>query len=170
MGIEKFFNSLSGDKNITAITKSSENKIKCSHIYFDFNSIIHAVSGMLDTDREYLLYSIIVFPDVVKNSEIYEKTLKIVDEYKKLDLERIKKEHEGIELERIIKEYKGIDLEKIKSIETPEERIEEYKKYFTSEKLKTTRMDKIKNYILDTIKNYTEPDLIKHIYVSIDGA
>ena len=51
MGIEKFFNSLSKNKNIKTndgIVKSIQKKLKCDYLYFDFNSIIYTISSDIE--------------------------------------------------------------------------------------------------------------------------
>ena len=60
MGIERFFNSLKGEANISNIINQINNKtiLNSKYLFIDFNSIIHFVSQRVNNiiDKGYNLY------------------------------------------------------------------------------------------------------------------
>lgn len=81
MGIERFFNSLRTNETIRlkdSIMLSLREKLQGEYVYIDFNSIIHNIAKLIETELNYLLYEII-YED---GEEIDLKAKEIAEKYK----------------------------------------------------------------------------------------
>jgi 5'-3' exonuclease len=83
MGIEKFFNSLIKVEKIKSngIILGLKEKILSNFVYIDSNSVVHNISGEIEYDINYLLYSILLYMNDSLGSPLDEITLRIVEKY-----------------------------------------------------------------------------------------
>lgn len=83
MGIERFFNSLAKSENIKniGIVIGSKEKIITDYFYIDFNSIIYNIVNEIESELNYLLYSIILLDDT--NTDLVDtKAIEIAHKWK----------------------------------------------------------------------------------------
>ena len=134
MGIENFFNTLIKTKIYDR--EQLEKKIKCNHLYIDFNSIVYIIFDKIEYDSNYYLYSIIIKDNInnINNND---------------DDEIVKK----IELQYNIK------------LET----IDEFKNYFTCDKIEEITKKEIYNFINNLCFSFENINDINNIYISFDG-
>jgi len=151
MGIERFFNSLKDDFNITeSIKPDSRRIIKSDYLFIDFNSIIHVVSqrinNIVDTIVRQSLLDYNGCGD--SNSMEYLKNLNLDDKYKLIDIQLPKLDFSNGDSEQDV--------------------LDNCKKYFTVERLDDIIINNVGLFVINLIKKFDTKQL-KMVYMSIDG-
>lgn len=194
MGIENFFNTINRhtlfQNNITSssVNEPIKNISNGEHIYFDFNSIIYNNIQEIEEELNYVLYEIITGHNTDDKTKYLTKYLEILNvniEFQSLpkedtiytekidNIDNIDTDTDtDIVIENIINNIienavKIVREDMMKDIRM--NNLNKFKEVFNSENIIKILMIKIKNKIKEILISYNDPNIIKNVYISIDG-
>lgn len=151
MGIDRFFNSLKDDFNITeSITPDSRRIIKSNYLFIDFNSIIHVVSQRINNIVDTIVrQSLLDYNGCGDgNSMDYLKNLNLDEDIRLMDIELPESEFSDGESEQDV--------------------LDNCKNYFTIERLDEIIINNVGLFVINLIRKFHRRDL-QLVYMSIDG-
>ena len=151
MGIERFFNSLKDDFNITeSITPDSRRIIKSNYLFIDFNSIIHVVSQRINNIVDTIVrQSLLDYNGCGDgNSMEYLNNLNLDKDIRLIDIELPKSDFSSGDSEQNV--------------------LDNCKNYFTIERLDEIIINNVGLFVINLIRKFDRRDL-ELVYMSIDG-
>jgi 5'-3' exonuclease len=182
----------------SSVNEPIKNITNGEHIYFDFNSIIYNNIQEIEEELNYVLYEIITGHNTDNKTKYLTKYLDLLNvniEFQSLPskddnnlIEKIEK-IEKIETTETTETTETLDIvdniveniinniidnavklvqeDKLKDIRI--NNMNKFKETFNSENIIKILMIKIKNKIKEILFSYNEPNIIKNIYIAIDG-
>lgn len=151
MGIERFFNSLKDDFNITeSINPDSRRIIKSNYLFIDFNSIIHVVSQRINNIVDTIVrQSLLDYNGCGDgNSMEYLKNLNLDEDVRLIEIELPESDFSNGDSEQDV--------------------LDNCKNYFTIERLDEIIINNVGLFVINLIRKFNRRDL-KLVYMSIDG-
>ena len=150
MGIERFFNSLKDDFNITETIKPDSRRIiKSEYLFIDFNSIIHVVSQRINN----------IVDTIVRQSLLDYNGCGDGNSMGHMELLNLTRNN-LFEIELPESDFSNGDSE--------QDVLDKCKNYFTIEKLDDIIINNVGLFVLNLVKKFDTREL-KLLYMSIDG-